>query len=113
MKPANARLLDDFIAGERRPEVYRLVRDAHVTDVSEILFGLEQRLDDDRAREALVHFAWMLIETRAPHGSETARRRDELAAHYLLCQPTTDRKKAIGVVPTGICHRASPTAKTR
>ena len=34
-------------------------------------------------REALVHLAWVLIETRDRRGSDEARKRDKLAAH--LC----------------------------
>lgn len=80
MKPRNARILDDLLAGESNAKVYKFVRDAHVTDLAEVLGGIERRLPAGDAHEALVKLAWMLLETRDPNGSDDARARDALTA---------------------------------
>lgn len=88
MKPCNARILDDLISGDDRQGAYRLVRDGRLANIAEVLAGLERRIDSEHGRDALVHFAWMLVETREPHGSDAARHRDQLAAQIAKQQET-------------------------
>ncbi len=78
MKPRNARLLDDLLAGANSERLYRFVRDGRLGDLAEILAGLEQRMDTVEGREALMRFTALLLDCRPERGAGETRARDRL-----------------------------------
>lgn len=73
-------LAESLLKDADRRAVYAFIRDAHADDVAELLGLVEARLPEPGGREALLRFAWLLVETRGLHGADDVRQRDALAA---------------------------------
>jgi hypothetical protein len=78
MKETTARIFQDLLAKTNGRAIYEFARDGHSNDLAEVLSALEHRMQSQDARQALINFAWMLIEARPARGADEARRRDEL-----------------------------------
>jgi hypothetical protein len=76
MKPRNARLLDDLIHKRPGGGLYKHVRDGHTSDLVEIISELQRQMPQGLISEAVLAFAWLLIEARGEYGSDEARKRD-------------------------------------
>ena len=97
MNPRNARLLDDLLAKTNGRAIYQFLRGGHTSDVAELLGGLERRMHLAEAREALINFAWMMIEARPLQGADESRRRDKIAERA-MAELKRDDRTARGLV---------------
>ena len=98
MKQQNARILDDLIHRQNGSKVYTFIRDAHVADLAEVLSALERGVSDAKTSEALVHFAWLMIEARDVRGSDESRKRDKLAAKVMAELKSQRSAQTIGTI---------------
>ncbi len=79
MKPRNARVVDDFLANAPNGKArYEFVRDAHTSDLADVIGGIEKHVPHTEGGRALIDLAWMMLEARDVRGSDEARRRDAL-----------------------------------